>query len=213
MRNLILVSLISIFVSAGASAQEKKGGAFFKLDFMKSIGAVEKVSRNADSILFEFESDFSKDRFFLSGWAVGYRKEDIHFINAGHYLSVRTFHNFNLRFSEMQLGAGEEWGYPSLTSQKTVSGIDPAHPEAFRHIFPIRNSNMPFIGPDHDGTLYPFLTMTLSRKMGSLKLEGGVRMDFRKFGIDTYGPNGQFSSKDKWAVSPSAIFGIGLRMW
>lgn len=213
MNNLMTALLISVFVSTSAFAQEKKGGVFLKVDFMKSEGAVQNVSHNADSVSVEIESNFAKDKLFLSGWALGYRKEDIHFVDAGHYFSLRTFHNFDLHFTNMQLGIGEEWGYPSLTSEKTISGIDANHPEAFSHVFLIRNSSVPALGADHDGTLYPFVTMTLSKKVGIFKLEGGLRMDIRKFGVDTYGPGGQFSLSDKWTVSPSVLVGFGLRMW
>lgn len=212
MKSTIFTLLILAGISANVFAQDKKGGTFFKVDFMKSAGAVEKVSHNADSLSLEIESYFSKDKFFLSGWSFGYRKEDIRFLDAGQYFSVKAFHDFNIRFSEMQLGVGEEWGYPSLTSEKTISGIDPSHPESFRHIFPIRNSGIPFLGPKKDGTLYPFLSLTLSKRVGIFRLEGGVRMDFRKFGLDTYGPDGQFSSSEKWTASPSALIGFGLRM-
>lgn len=212
MRNAILVLLMLTAISTSAFAQEKQGSAYLKTSFVKTEGRVEDVPYGVNSLAIEIESYFSQDKVFLSGWSVAYRKEDIRFIHAGHYFSLKTFHNFDVRLLEIKLSIGEEWGYPSLASEKTVPGADPGQLESYRHIFLIRNSKVPFFGTEHDGVLYPFLTLSFTRKIGIFMFEGGARMDFGKFGLDAYDPNGQFSLNEKWVASPSVFVGFGLKI-
>lgn len=212
MRNTILVLLMLIVISTSAFGQEKQGSTYLKTALAKTEGRVEDVPYGVNSLTIEIESYFPKDKVFLSGWSVGYRKEDIRFIHAGHYFSLKTFHDFDVRLLEIKLSGGEEWGYPSLASEKTIPGVDPGRLESYRHIFLLRNSKVPFLGTKHDGVLYPFLTLSFTRKIGTFMFEGGARLDFGKFGIDTYNPNGQFSLNEKWIASPSVFVGFGLKM-
>lgn len=211
---LALLAMIFICMPVSVSAQDNNGGTYFKVDFIKAADSIQDISSSPDSLTIEVESYFRHSKVLLSGWSLAYKKEDIHFIDSGHYFSLSTFRTFGPRFLSIKLKGGAEWGYPSLLYEKTIFIYDPpGQLKSYQHSFLVRNSGIPRFGSKHDGTFYPLSSLSLVSRSKVFLVEGGVRMDFRKFSVNDYGPGLQFATSQKWIVSPSVFIGFGLRLF
>ena len=74
----------------------------------------------------EVESYFGDTLLQLSGFSLGYRKDGLRRAEPGHMLSGSVFRDLDLKVFAVKLGAGVEWGMPSLNFDQTEfrSGTD-----------------------------------------------------------------------------------------
>lgn len=160
-------------------------GDIFSQDLTRWQGNIFGSDYNLTSLNTEFEFYFAKNHI-LSGWSIGYRKDDMEYTDAGHMFSGKTFRNFDLRLFEIKTSGGMEWGIPSLNFDKTVFGDGKDGSVKYRHTYPKKNSNIPGIGTTKDGVFYPFGELSILERRSIILIEGGMRINIIKFGVDNY---------------------------
>jgi len=169
------------------------------------------------SINIEVETYFNGTRLQLSGWSAGYRKDGIRYTDFGHMFYGRAFRSFNLKVLELKPSGGVEWGMPSLNFDKTTFGNLRRRPFRYEHSYPAKNSNVPFVGTAKDGTIYPFAELSLVQRPGIFLIEGGMRINIMKFGIDNYSVRYDdvitFNSSEKRMLVPYLFVNIGVKMF
>lgn len=214
---IFLAGLILIFSANSTSlyAQEKKetSNTYIKLGLVHSQGKIEWADYVLNSLSIEVETYFNKNHFGLSGWSLGYRKEDFQHSEFGHLLSADAFRTKSIRVADIKFGGGIEWGMPSNAFSRTKFNSLTDSDISYSHVFLDRNSNIPGIGTKHDGVLYPHMKVSLVKRSKFFLLEGGVRVSIMKFGIDEYnvsGDNLNVVIRDRRMAIPSIFLGIGL---
>lgn len=163
----------------------------------------------------DLETYFNKNHVGLSGWFVGYRKDDIRFIDFGHLLNGGVFRTVGTPVVDLKVGGGLEWGIISPNFSKTRFNYNNGMLVSYEHLFPHRNTDIPGVGPSHDSAMYPFVEMGFMKKWRLFLVETGVRGSIMRFGFDRYyldGDNLSFVSSDKRRIIPSVFvkFGVAL---
>jgi hypothetical protein len=137
------------------------------------------------SVSLEVDTYLPRASFPISGFAIAYRKDAIPSLEAGHMLSGTLFHDFDLKVLAVKVGGGAEWGIPSLNFDQTEYDVAADGTVRYRHTYPARNSDVP-VGSRPNGTLYPFLVLSLVQRPGPLLFEFGMRVNFIRFHFDDY---------------------------
>ncbi len=168
------------------------------------------------SIGLEIETYFDKNHLQLSGWSLGYRKDDIRYAELGHMFSGKAFRTFGLKGLELKSAAGIEWGMPSLSFDKTNFSYAEDGTVSYKHIYPYRNSNIPFAGTTKDGAIYPFMEFSAQRRTRAFLVEGGMRVNIIRFGFDDYSIKNDiitYNLRDKRTLVPYLFINFGLKMF
>jgi hypothetical protein len=165
------------------------------------------ISINGVSI--DAERYFNRYRLGLSGWSVGYRKEDIRHPWRGHLLNGAFFREIYL----FKIIGGIESGVLPLKYDLTEIdfGAD-GEPIAYSHLFPHRPINLPWGSGEIDLSMYPFFEFSVVHRDRHI-FEVGLRGNIMKFGINDYILEGDAfatSSKSEYIVVPSFFIKIGL---
>ena len=105
----------------------------------------------------EFESYFSDTFLQLSGFSLGYRKDGVNRAEWGHMLSASFFRDFDAKVFAVKVGAGVEWGLPSINFDQTEFAFADDGLVRYRHTYMHRNADIPFVGTTVDGAVYPFV--------------------------------------------------------
>ncbi len=164
----------------------------------------------------EVETYFNDTHLQLSGWSIGYRKDDLRYSSSGHMFNGKVFRNFNLKILELKPAFGLEWGMPSGSFNKTIFYYDINSLIYYRQTYPVKNSNVPFIGTRTDGAFYPFAELALLKRAGPLLFEGGMRVNMIRFGIDDYyimHDHITYSSTKKRILVPCLFVSVGIKMF
>lgn len=215
---VILIGFISIF-SVDVSAQDKKenSGTYVKFGIVHSQGSIEWADYVLNGFSIEVENHFEDKHLGLSGWSVGYRKDDFKYAEFGHMLNFDTFRVYNLKVGkirgDIKFGGGIEWGMPAHKFSHTKFNNGTGADISYSHVFLNTNSNIPGVGTRNDGVLYPFAKLSLARRSRSLFLEGGMRLSIMKFGIDEYSVSSDkliVVTRDRRMTIPSVFVSIGL---
>ena len=165
----------------------------------------------------EVESYFGDTLLQLSGFSLGYRKDGLRRAEPGHMLSGSVFRDLDLKVFVVKLGAGVEWGMPSLNFDQTefASGTDGT--VRYRHTSIQRNADVPFVGTTADGAVYPFIELSIVQRPSIWLFETGMRINIIRFNFDDFeiSPTGQLlhQAGRKRLLVPYLFADIGIRLF
>ena len=172
---------------------------------------------NLTSMDIEIETYFDSTHLQLSGWSIGYRKDDLRLTDSGHILSGKIFRNFNLKVFELKPSFGIEWGMPSLNFDKTKFNYgEDGSTVSYEHTYPHRNFDLPVLGIIKNGVSYPFTELSLVQRPGPFLIEGGMRLNFIKFGVDDYEITNDkitYNFSSRRVITPYLFVNIGIKMF
>ena len=134
----------------------------------------------------QIESYFGDTFLQLSGFSIGYRKDALRFADSGHMFNGSLFRDFNLKAVALKAGGGVEWGMPSLNFDQTEFEFLTDGTVRYRHTYPDRNADVPFVGTTTDGAVYPFAELSLVYRPWIVLVEAGLRVNFIGFNFDDY---------------------------
>ena len=165
----------------------------------------------------EFESYFRDTFLQLSGFSVGYRKDGMRRAEWGHMFSGSLFRDFDAKLFAVKVGAGVEWGMPSLSFDQTEFAFADDGVVRYRHTYMHRNADVPFIGTTTDGAVYPFVEASIVQRPGFLLFEIGMRIGITRFNFDDFevSPTDLLSqaSSRKRVLVPYLFADVGIRLF
>ncbi len=210
-----LLSGLILTFSTNVYAQENNDGSgtYIKLGFVHSEGSIEWAEYVINGLSVEVETYFKSNRLGLSGWSIGYRKDNLEHSESGHLLNVDTFRTKSIRVADIKFGGGIEWGMPSDGFSHTRFNIQTDSDLSYDHVFLNKNSNIPGNGLKNDGALYPFAKISLVRRSKAFILEAGTRVNIMKFGIDEYNVSNDkltVTSRDRRMAVPTVFVSVGF---
>lgn len=217
----LLFSFFCIFVTAsGAQAQINILG---RVDVTKGAVANQKLNLNAIEV--EVEKGFNKDKLFLSGIAIGIRKESEK-LDEGTYLTFRTFHKWGLLKKHVKNQTGQEKLVPTLNIIPSVTVLygspgttmNRASQERYGEfvpyvrIFPLRNAPIPGLDIEPAGLIYPELSISARKEFCKIfSVEPVLGVKVIRFGVAEYdGVNASY--RKNTAFLPSFGVRIGLKI-
>jgi|SRR3989338_3459803 len=186
---------------------------YLKAGLVHTETCIENFSVVVNGLSIDLETYFNKNHLGLSGWSVGYRKDNLEFIDFGHLFNFSVFRTASISVVDLKVGGGVEWGIASTNYSKTRFSYNDSGLAEYEHLFLIKNSEVPFLKPSNDGTLYPFMELSLLKRNRRFLVEAGVRGNIQKFGFDRYRLDGDkldFVSGDKTRVVPAAFVKLGI---
>lgn len=215
---VILLALLPANVLAQSENQEKtkdSHGTYIKAGLTHWEGRLWNFYYNLNGVNIDLETYFNSNHAQISGWSVGYRKDDLRYTDSGHMLNLRIFRTFNVKFADFKAGAGAEWGMPSLAFDKTRFENTRSGPLRYRHVYPVRNSNVPYVGTTKDGIFYPFLDVSLLKRKGIFLVEGGARVNLIRYGNDGYTVRNdiiEFDLRQKTLPTTMMFINFGIKL-
>lgn len=230
MRKIIFLFVALLLISGQALAQpvkdnkEKqskksgkiKSGTYLKMELIHGDFGLYDFDYYFNDLGLEIESHWTKRHVGLSGFSVGYRKEDFSSSEYGHFINGQVFWKAEKRGFYFKPGVGAEWGKPSYRFEQTKFSYNDTELISYRRIYRERNAWMP-IGVKDTGMLNPFFEFDIGQKTGPFIFEGGARIGYGKFVINTF----QFQNDDLMAQNlkgehkfvPTLYVGIGVRLF
>lgn len=165
---------------------------------------------------FEVEHHWSKRHLGLSGFSIGLRKESFSSADFGYFLNSKVFWKAEKHGFYFKPAIGGEWGKPSSRFEQTLFHYNGAILVFYERIYRERNAWMP-VGVQNTGSLNPFFELGIGQKAGLFIFEGGARIGYDKFLINTF----QFKNGDltfqglsgEYNFVPTLYFGIGLKLF
>jgi hypothetical protein len=152
----------------------------------------------------------------FAGFSIGYRKDALSYINTGHMFNASLFGDANLNAIALKFGGGVEWGMPSLNFDQTEFSENGDDTVRYRHTYPERNADMPFIGTKTDGAFYPFFEVSAVQRPSVFLFEFGMRINLIGFHFDDYeigaGDEVRYAFARKRMTIPYIFANIGVRM-
>src|SRR3990167_4439601 len=96
MRYLVLVGLFFFSLCSGALAQEnenKKHGykTYLEGSVFHAEGDIEGFRYNINGLAVDIETYFNGSHIGLSGWSIGYRKDDLRYSDTGQLFNFKVF--------------------------------------------------------------------------------------------------------------------------
>lgn len=172
---------------------------------------------NLTSAEVEIEIYFDRPLLLLSGWSIGYRKDELRQVDSGHMLYASAFRSLNVGAFELRAGGGMEWGVPSLNFDTTEFDYRADGTLGYNHTYPVKNVNVPRIGTTKDGVLYPFVELSVVQRPGRLLVEGGMRVNIVPFQFDTYevdlNDRITYAFDSKRVLMPMLFVEVGVRVF
>lgn len=232
--NLILIILliaypIDTFAQSDDKPSENKHGTYLKVDlahWQEDIFGKNSLTEwkgnlfgsdyNLTSAGFDIETYFQNSHVGLSGWSVGYRKDDLRYMDSGHMFNGKVFGSLNLKIFELKPSVGMEWGMPSATFDKTRFDYGQNGAVSYQHTYPIKNAGVPFVGTKRDGAFYPFAELSVVERPGPFILEAGMRVNVIRFGIDDYSIKSDkitYDFKSRELPVPYLFASVGIKMF
>ena len=170
---------------------------------------------NLTSINVAIERYFG-DTVVFSGFSIGYRKDAIQHPNTGHMFSASLFGDADVKVAALKVGGGVEWGMPSLNFDLTEFGPSFDGKVRYRHTYPERNADVPFVGTTTDGAVYPFLEVSAVQRPSVFLFEIGMRINMIGFHFDDYevglSDELRYAFARKRMVLPYLFANVGIRM-
>ena len=214
----------------GTSDRQRKSGIYLQVGIAHGQGdlfshssltqwdvALFGTDYDLVSAKLEFESYFSDTFLQLSGFSVGYRKDGVRRVEWGHMFSGSLFRDFDAKVFAVKVGAGAEWGMPSLTFDQTEFAFANDGIVRYRHTYMHRNADVPFVGTTIDGTVYPFVEVSIVQRPAFLLFEIGMRIGITRFNFDDFevSPTDQFShaARQKRVLVPYLFADVGIRLF
>lgn len=231
MRKIVL-ALVPLFLISGSvfaqttkSADEAKKpkkiekarpGAYLKTKLIHGDFGLYGFDYYFNDLGLEIENHWAKRHGSLSGFSVGYRKEDFSSSSYGHFLNSKVFWKAEKSRFYLKPGIGIEWGKPSYRFEQTKFNYSGAELISYQRIYLDRNAWMP-VGVNGTGTLNSFFELGVGQKTKLFIFESGVRIGYGKFIVKTFQfKNGDlisqsFSGEHKFV--PTVYVEIGLKLF
>ncbi len=172
---------------------------------------------NLTSAKLQVEHYFDGTRLLLSGWAVGYRKDALRYVDSGHMFHAGAFRTVDFQLFAIKAGGGAEWGVPSLNFDTTQFDYRVDGAIRYNHVYPVKNVDIPLIGTRNDGALYPFAEISIVQRPGRFLLEGGMRINVVGFQFDDYEVDvtDQITHRfsDRQVLMPYVFVNVGIRVF
>ena len=169
------------------------------------------------SMNLEVETYFGDTLLQLSGFSIGYRKDNLRRAESGHMISGTLFRDFKLKAFALKGGGGIEWGIPSLNFDQTEFAFAGDGTVRYRSTYVHRNAAVPFVGTTTDGVVYPFVELSVVQRPWGLLFETGMRIGFIRFNLDDYevSPADQvtYAFSRKKVLVPYIFANLGLRLF
>ncbi|MEE2638805.1 MAG: hypothetical protein VYE68_16405 [Acidobacteriota bacterium] len=163
------------------------------------------------------------DRYFgdtflqLSGFSLGYRKDGARRLEWGHMTYGLLFRDFDLSVLALKLGAGIEWGLPSVNFDQTEFAFADDGTVRYRHTYIHRNADVPFVGTTVDGAVYPVVELSVVQRPWFLLFETGMRVGVIRFNFDDFevSPTDDLIevSVRKRVLVPTLFVDVGIRLF
>lgn len=230
MRKIVLVFVALLLISGPAFAQsvkdnkEKqskksqkiKSGTYFKANIIHGDFSIYDFDYYFNDLDLEIENHWAKRHVGLSGFSVGYRKEDFSSAEYGHFINGQVFWKAEKRGFYFKPGVGVEWGKPSYRFEQTRFSYSGSELVSYWRIYRERNAWMP-IGVKDTGMLNQFLELGVGQKIGVFLFESGARIGYDKFMTNTFQfQNGDLISQDlsgKYKFVPTLYVGVGIKLF
>lgn len=230
MRKIVLVFVALLLVSGPAFAQsvkdnkEKqskksvkiKSGTYLKMELIHGDFGLYDFDYYFNDLDLEIENHWTKRHVGLSGFSVGYRKEDFSSAEYGHFINGQVFWKAEKRGFYFKPGVGVEWGKPSYRFEQTKFNYSGSELISYRRIYRERNAWMP-IGVKDTGMLNPFFDFSIGQKAGPFIFEGGARIGYGKFVINTFQfQSGNLTSQElseRHNFVPALYMGVGVKLF
>ena len=213
MRKTILVLACLFLISGSVSAQS---GTYFKVNVIYGDLNIYGFDYYFNDLALEIENHWAKRHGGLSGFSVGYRKEDLSSSEYGHFINGKFFWKAEKRGFYFKPGIGAEWGKPSHRFEQTKFNYSGTELVSYQRIYLNRNAWMP-VGVKGTGTLNPFFELGVGQKTGPFIFEGGARIGYGKFVVNTFQfQNGDLVSQELRGGHNFVLtlyLGIGLRLF
>ena len=165
----------------------------------------------------ELETYFSDTFLELSGFSIGYRKDGVRRAEWGHMFSGSLFRDLDVKLFAVKVGAGVEWGLPSLNFDQTEFAFADDGIVRYRHTYMHRNADVPFFGTASDGAAYPFIEASVVQRPGILFFEVGMRIGITRFNFDDFeiSPTDQLSqaTRHQRVLVPYVFADFGIRLF
>jgi hypothetical protein len=181
------------------TTSERKSGTYLKVGLAQWQGDI--FSKNSltnwdvdlfgtnfelRSVKLSVESYFRDTLMQLSGFSVGYRKDNLHRSESGHMMSLGLFRDIDVKVFAVKTSAGVEWGMPSFSFDQTELRSGREGVVRYHHAYIYRNADIPFVGTSTDGVVYPFIEVSVLQRPWGLLFETGMRVGFPRFNLDDY---------------------------
>ena len=213
---------------AGDSEDRRKAGTYLKGGLAHWQGNIFSRGSLTNWDVDLFGTDYALtsvnvavERYFgrtvgFRGFGIGYRKDDLQHPNTGHLFNVSLFGDADLKVAALKIGGGIEWGMPSLNFDLTEFGSNRDGAVRYRHTYPERNTDVPFVGTKTDGALYPFLEFSAVQRPSVFLFELGMRINIIGFHFDDYevgtADQVRYAFARKRLIMPYLFANVGLRL-
>jgi len=215
---LLLFCPVNVLRAQGQEqeSQDHKHQRFAKLGFVHTESEMEGFKIAINGLSVDFETYFNRNHIGLSGWFIGYRKDDLRYKDFGHLLNGGVFRTVGMPMTvDLKVSGGLEWGSVSSSYNQTRFNYDGLGLISYENLFLNKNTSAPKLGPGNNTALYPFVEVSLVKKWSRFLLETGVRGSIQKFGFDKYDLHDDslsFVSSDRTRIVPALFIKLGLAL-
>lgn len=219
MKRLTALVLAFIVFSGVASAQQSssspghKHQTYIEAGISHSQGEVLGSDYLVNDLSIEIETYFNSLHWQLSGWGIGYRKDDLRYSDFGHMLYFKLFREVRFPFVSAKTSAGVEWGMPTINFDRTKFVYNNGLLESYSQVSLVRNSNVPFTGSDRDAAMYPIMEVSAVKRNKYFVVEAGARwnvMEFKKGEYVLVGDRVESKLSKEWKAIPYLFMNIGF---
>lgn len=211
MRRLLCALVFLILGCADVSAQENDN-SFYALNFSfyHSEDVLEGENYSFNHLGLDLEKNWQRNKLGLSGWSFGYRKEELHRKNFGHFVNLGVFRKFGAGAGfYIKPGVKLEWGLPSDRLDHTVFHED----GSYTYVYLLRNSNLPS-EINRGFFFWPVLDVKVGRTVSVFVFEAGLRGGYPEVVVEEYyisENNFRFEIDKDRVLIPSAVATVGLK--
>lgn len=209
-RLLLVFFLVSFSANAfgqGLIGEEVKESVLYaKIGFVYTDArSIYGFGSSIGGLSIELENYFAKNHLGLSGWSLGYRKDDLSIVDVGHFLNFEVLREMG----SLKISTGVEFGIFDFSLDQTRFNYVDGELVSYDHIFPHRNIKLPWEALG----FYPILEASLVKRNRYVIAEFGLRASIRRFGLSRYDLSGglfKTDFSDKLAVVPSFFASVGV---
>lgn len=213
MRYIISLLILTSYWAGDALAQTDKKHiheTYIESGFSHIQGDVEEFEYNISGLTVDVETFFNGSHIGLSGWSIGYRKDDLRYAEFGHMLNGKVFRTFNVKIFEFKAAGGVEWGMPTNRFDKTKFLYKKGEAISYKHIHLDRNSNIPGVGVSQDGSIYSFFELGAAKRYKSWIFQGGIKGSMMNFGIEEFELPYNVNVRKKRVIVPYGFVSVGI---
>lgn len=209
---LLFLLLIFVFSHTEVLAQEDLGSSYYAVNtsFYHSEGRLEGENYSFNHAGLDLERNWSKNKLWLSGWSLGYRREELDKKHFGHFINFGVFRKFKIVAGiYIKPSIKLEWGLPSDRLDHTVFHED----GSYTYVYLLRNSDLPK-GIGKGFFFWPVVDARVGKTLSIFVFEAGVRAGYPSIVKEEYiTPETDFDFKiEKSAVLiPSLVGTIGIK--